>query len=646
MPGGTPSVDITIIGGSGGSLELVSYSPETLSRTGASVKAGGTSVNWNAGPANPKPDNCTSGDRGGQGAPTGLFGGGQTFTAVFEVKKPFTAWARVRVSTANEQGGAYAQMPVLVADKNLAPVPALTWKQQDGLLTADFDGSKSYDTDGKITQYQWDFGDGTTATGEKVTHQYKEPKAYDAKLTVVDNLDGRDSTVQKVTLTSTIRISKAEMTGASTFTVVVDAKFAAASGREMDVSVNMRSGSNFISPWVVLQRKLRDKDIPSGANQVEVVFDLKAEGVKRFVERIETETTVDVREVQSNGNVTRTERDKKEGTIPLPVVITHGIMGDLAHLAYGSIGPGMQSLATSLSNEKYSEAGRYPTIKQVVYPSLHIGGLEFLARNYMKPAVEESLSRTYADKVDIVAHSMGGLVSRVYIEFLDGGPKVRKLVMLGTPLEGAAKAHLAVATADSAAALQAPGAVLLGFAAQWVPGLGKYLQEQFAVQSPADTGVTTSMQLLPDYAYYTEIGFGGSPVRGPGFPTDAGMNLQRGDYGLLGRNELLHSLNTKGFASGVEYFQIYRANHDTPTEIVVTNTGTKWDSKVLMGPGDATVPLRSLVMADYPALSAQLQKCIIPGTEHYLMMGDSSTGVQVRTILLLEKGSAVRGCNR
>ena len=125
------------------------------------------------------------------------------------------------------------------------------------------------------------------------------------------------------------------------------------------------------------------------------------------------------------------------------------------------------------------------------------------------------------------------------------------------------------------------------------------------------------------------------------------MDLQRGDYGLLGRNELLHSLNTKGFASGVEYFQIYRATHDTPTEIVAPNNGGKWITKALMGPGDATVPLRSLVLADYPALSAQLQKRILPpGTEHYLMIGDPGTIVQVRTILMLEKGSAVRGCNR
>jgi len=41
------------------------------------------------------------------------------------------------------------------------------------------------------------------------------------------------------------------------------------------------------------------------------------------------------------------------------------------------------------------------------------------------------------DKVDIVAHSMGGLVSRWYLEVMEGGDKhVRKLIMLETPNHG------------------------------------------------------------------------------------------------------------------------------------------------------------------------------------------------------------------
>lgn len=47
------------------------------------------------------------------------------------------------------------------------------------------------------------------------------------------------------------------------------------------------------------------------------------------------------------------------------------------------------------------------------------------------------------NKVDIVAHSMGGLVARYYIKYLDGDRHVNKLIMLGTPNHGADLASLA-----------------------------------------------------------------------------------------------------------------------------------------------------------------------------------------------------------
>ena len=57
--------------------------------------------------------------------------------------------------------------------------------------TMTFSGADSYDPDGgKIVSYQWDFGDGESATGETVTHSYKKTGSYRAFLTVVDN-DGK-----------------------------------------------------------------------------------------------------------------------------------------------------------------------------------------------------------------------------------------------------------------------------------------------------------------------------------------------------------------------------------------------------------------------------------------------------------------------
>ena len=50
-----------------------------------------------------------------------------------------------------------------------------------------FGGMDSTDPDGTITSYEWDFGDGTTASGANVSHSYPAPGSYSVKLTVTDN---------------------------------------------------------------------------------------------------------------------------------------------------------------------------------------------------------------------------------------------------------------------------------------------------------------------------------------------------------------------------------------------------------------------------------------------------------------------------
>lgn len=62
-------------------------------------------------------------------------------------------------------------------------------------LTVVVDGAMSYDPDGAIVLYDWDLGDGTSATGLTVTHTYPMEGTYAITLTVTDNLGltSRDS---------------------------------------------------------------------------------------------------------------------------------------------------------------------------------------------------------------------------------------------------------------------------------------------------------------------------------------------------------------------------------------------------------------------------------------------------------------------
>jgi PKD repeat protein len=62
-----------------------------------------------------------------------------------------------------------------------------------------FDGSGSFDPDGEIVKYEWDFGDGNTdESKESVEYCYEASGTYTATLTVTDNLGATGSTSKPV----------------------------------------------------------------------------------------------------------------------------------------------------------------------------------------------------------------------------------------------------------------------------------------------------------------------------------------------------------------------------------------------------------------------------------------------------------------
>lgn len=65
-----------------------------------------------------------------------------------------------------------------------------------------FDGSASSDADGSIVSYDWDFGDGTTGTGETTGHTYASQGTYNVSLTVTDDSGASDSASTTVSIDS------------------------------------------------------------------------------------------------------------------------------------------------------------------------------------------------------------------------------------------------------------------------------------------------------------------------------------------------------------------------------------------------------------------------------------------------------------
>lgn len=74
-------------------------------------------------------------------------------------------------------------------------------------------------------------------------------------------------------------------------------------------------------------------------------------------------------------------------------------------------------------------------------PGLGFGDIRESARAF-KTYVDEVRARTGAAKVDLVAHSEGGLVSRWYVKFLGGADAVGRYVSLGSPQQGTYAANI------------------------------------------------------------------------------------------------------------------------------------------------------------------------------------------------------------
>jgi pimeloyl-ACP methyl ester carboxylesterase len=60
--------------------------------------------------------------------------------------------------------------------------------------------------------------------------------------------------------------------------------------------------------------------------------------------------------------------------------------------------------------------------------------------------IERILAQTPSQRIDIIGHSMGGLIGLYYVKKLGGHTRVRKLIMMGTPIRGTWTALMGVMT--------------------------------------------------------------------------------------------------------------------------------------------------------------------------------------------------------
>lgn len=115
-----------------------------------------------------------------------------------------------------------------------------------------------------------------------------------------------------------------------------------------------------------------------------------------------------------------------------PVILVHGLGGDPSAWA-GSPLPDL-----------LRQAGYVPdqTLFVLDYGAANDGDYTAIYREYLMPAIDRAKAAAGTDQVDLVAFSMGGLVSRYYVHSPDYRGDVRTLVLLASPTRGSFAASL------------------------------------------------------------------------------------------------------------------------------------------------------------------------------------------------------------
>jgi len=114
---------------------------------------------------------------------------------------------RTGIIEVNIEKGGYCSFigTMEVVSENQLPIANFTYSPENPIVneTITFNASSSYDPDGYITNYTWDFGDGTNGSGRITTHSYSSAGKYPVTLTITDNSSTLNSTTKIITIPDT-----------------------------------------------------------------------------------------------------------------------------------------------------------------------------------------------------------------------------------------------------------------------------------------------------------------------------------------------------------------------------------------------------------------------------------------------------------
>lgn len=158
---------------------------------------------------------------------------------------------------------------------NKPPVPVATISNTNVKTgqAVTFDASGSYDPDGQIVSYVWNFGDGASSDQKVAVHSYSQPGTYKVTIKVTDNQGATGQAEGQVNVTAggTVKLTVDPLSGTiapgseKTITVTLNAEGAAEGTYQANIIINSNGGNITIPVEIVISNAVavNEKNINS-----------------------------------------------------------------------------------------------------------------------------------------------------------------------------------------------------------------------------------------------------------------------------------------------------------------------------------------------------------------------------------------------
>lgn len=278
---------------------------------------------------------------------------------------------------------------------------------------------------------------------------------------------------------------------------------------------------------------------------------------------------------------------RKNDMIADPVIIIPGIMGSQEFFGEWKLDPVMRIYKNLISSLEKNGFEKGKNLFEFPYQWRNENSI---TAQDLHDKIQEIKNNTKISKVDLVAHSMGGLVARQYIEKLDQEENIDQLITLGTPHKGAPGSYLTWEAGEGfedvidkiIKKIFQVEAKHAGY-----DDLGKYIREK----------VLSVGELLPDYDYLYDVAIGEMKNYSNGYPKNEFLeSLNDGDN--LDKLDKVNFTNIIGDTNSDETMKKFRVvsstvsgswEHGMPENFNDLSS----DQGIEYGQGDETVPLES-----------------------------------------------------